>query len=90
MTTETAICISKNSVKALIGILNQTISTLKNKGSKHILSESEYEMIIDAQKELNTYKELSKIMDEHGHTTLCLKPSNIKREGHIKIYTGDD
>lgn len=38
MPIEEGICVTKESVKAMIGILNQTIDVLRKKGSKSILT----------------------------------------------------
>ncbi len=90
MPVEDAICVTKESVKAMIGILNQTIDVLHKKGSKTILTDEEYSMIDDAKSELRIYEEVKKTMDKKGHITLCLTTSSIKREGRIKIYTEED
>lgn len=90
MPIEESICVTKESVKSMIGILNQTIDILRKKGSKVILTDEEYSMIDDAKSELETYKEVKKMMDEKGHITLCLMTSGIKRKGKVKIYTERD
>jgi len=90
MPVEDAICVTKESVKAMIGILNQTIDILRKKGSKVILTDEEYSMIDDARDELENYKEVQKMMDKKGHVTLCLMTSGIKRKGRIKVYTERD
>ena len=90
MPIEEGICVTKESVKAMIGILNQTIDILHTKGSKVILTDKEYNMIDDAKKELETYKEVDEMMRKKGHITLCLMTSAIKKKGKVKIYTERD
>lgn len=87
MKSEKAICVTKESVNALIGIIDHTISILKAKGSKQILSEEEYDIIANARSEKEIFTKVKNMMESGNHTTLCLMMSSIKRKGIVRFVS---
>lgn len=75
MKSEKAICVTKASVDDLVEVLDHTVETLHSKGSKSILTDKEYSMLVNAKSEKEIYTKVKNMMETKGHKTLCLMTS---------------
>lgn len=88
-----AYCVTKESVDNLINILGKSIELLDMQ-NEYLISNDDivknHELRRQAVEEKKTYEIVKKMLDKKGHKTLCMKTTDIERQGKITIVEEDE